>query len=156
MGYCLAVTRRSPLLLLLLAACGDPGTRDVGDACLTSLECPDESVCFPTAEPEVNRCMSVCDAETRLCEDGTVCLAGASGAERVCYLGGEREVGESCEDGDECAAGAVCILEDGAAVCRRACDTRLGTGCAENQVCAELVAPAGYCAERPPEEEPAS
>ena len=57
--------------------------------------------------------------------DGSVCLAGASGAERVCYLGGEREVGESCEDGDECAAGAVCILEDGAAVCRRACDTRL-------------------------------
>lgn len=138
--------------LLGVLGCGNNGPGPAGDPCLTSVECQTGTVCFPTAM-RGNECMTVCDpTTTRLCEDGSVCMANVG--EAVCYTGGELALGSVCVSNDGCAPGAVCIqLVDGAeAQCRRACDRRTAAGCALGEVCT-LVGeePAGFCAPAPSE-----
>ena len=87
--------------------------------------------------------MLPCTEDDRLCEDGSVCLAGASGA-RVCYLGGDVAIGEVCADSGDCVPGSVCVSEGAEARCRSACDTRRPS-CVEGQMCVVLEPPRGYC-----------
>ena len=129
----------------LLLACGDdaaPGA--LGAACLTTADCESALVCFQTMA-RGNECMAPCTADDRLCDDGSVCLAGPSEV-HVCYLGGEVELGDTCTDGGDCVMGAVCVTENDEAFCRAACDTR-APDCRSSQECVELTAPSGYCAE---------
>ncbi|MCB9601851.1 MAG: hypothetical protein H6720_16115 [Sandaracinus sp.] len=144
-----STSRRMRLCLLCLAlalGCGDNGPGPAGDPCLTSVECEDGTVCFPT-QLRGRECMAVCDpSTTRLCSDGSVCLASATTA--VCYTGGELAEGSVCGSSDACAPGAVCVNVDGAAesTCRRACDRRTANGCALDQVCEPVGdEPAGVC-----------
>ncbi len=87
--------------------------------------------------------MTPCNADDRLCEDGSVCLTGSSG-QRVCYIGGDVASGEVCEDSGDCEPGSVCVSEGTSARCRLACDTRRPS-CLEGLMCIEVEAPRGYC-----------
>lgn len=136
----------------LALACTNVTTAGLGDPCLTTLDCDSEAghVCFGTRSGDAI-CMATCGEETRLCEDGEVCLSGASGGVRVCYTGGTLEQGQACMDGADCQAGLVCVTAEGETRCQRACDTRTPL-CGEGQSCLVLGAePAGYCAVPPPE-----
>lgn len=130
------------MLTLALCACNGTTRGEVGDPCLTTFDCADPLVCFETRArgPE---CMTPCAEDERLCEDGSVCLAAASG-QRVCYIGGDVPPGEACEDSGDCEPGAVCVADDAGARCRPACDTRRPS-CLEGLVCTELEAPRGFC-----------
>ena len=88
--------------------------------------------------------MEPCEEDARLCEDGSVCLAGESG-QRVCYIGGDVAAGELCEDGGDCEPGAVCVADGASARCRLACDTRRPS-CPDALSCVEAEAPRGHCA----------
>ena len=141
-------TRASWLLFLILPlalACGDevePGS--LGTPCTNTFDCLGDLVCFGTQSrgPE---CMTPCDAETRICESGDVCLADTNGV-RVCYAGGETDPGGFCSNSGDCSSGHVCVDSGvGDPQCLQACDTRASL-CTEGNTCTVLdEEPAGYC-----------
>lgn len=129
---------------------------EIDGPCVTSFDCVDGAVCFasPGSPDGQGRCMAECTADERLCVGGEVCLAAASDpSTRVCYLGGESELGDECADTTGCELGSVCVDfgDEGSPVCVLACDLR-SPGCPMGYTCEELTEPAGFCALVPEEE----
>ncbi|MFK8003934.1 MAG: hypothetical protein AB8H86_30500 [Polyangiales bacterium] len=140
---------RHLFLIALLCVFGCEGLETkVAEPCLTSEECVEGSLCFDVPGA-VALCMETCEADTRLCEGGEVCIAVASDMENVCYLGGSVAPGNGCIDSSVCEAGGVCIQEGDVAVCRVACDTRNPSCPTPGDTCEELSFPAGFCAPMP-------
>ncbi len=149
------MTFRRLLPLLWLAFACEGGRVELGGACASSWDCEDGDVCFRVgSEPaDEGHCMTTCEAGTVLCEDDTVCTASVAEPEvSVCFLGGERAIGEGCEATTQCVAGAYCVdVGDGTPVCRAACD-RGAPICVAGFTCEPLEGERpGYCA--PPETE---
>ncbi len=144
-------------LMALAALLGcESGLVEVGGPCANAFDCVDGAQCFtlPTSPEGQGRCMAECDAETRLCVGGEVCLSAASDpSTRVCYLGGRAILGAGCTDTTDCETGAVCVdFGDGSApICVQACDMRAPV-CPMGMVCEVLTEPAGFCTIPDPEE----
>lgn len=135
-------------LLFCFAGCTSPA--DVGEPCADSADCMEDLSCF--ARGDENVCMRDCDYEgERFCEDGSVCTM-ATGPGRpadlgVCYLGGTTAVGSPCETNLECVQGSVCVDNDGAQTCYRACTVGVEGDCETGEVCSmlEAMGDRGFC-----------
>ncbi len=112
-----------------------------GAACATDLDCQTSLLCV--ADPQLSgaRCMRPCEEGTRLCADGSVCLAFAGG--HACYPGGMVGFREPCRRSLDCEAGTVC--PDGVRSCAQACEDMAQT-CLPTERCIPDDAVGAYCA----------
>lgn len=112
-----------------------------GAACATDVDCQSSLVCV--ADPALSgpRCMRPCEEGTRLCADGSVCLAFAGG--RACYPGGAVGFEEPCLRSLDCESGTVC--PDAVRSCAQACDG-ISPTCLPTERCLPDDAVGAYCA----------
>lgn len=103
------------LCFAAMLGCGGSGNNQV---CATDLDCQSSFVCVADPALPHARCMRPCEEGTRLCDDGSVCVALAGG--RACYPGGDVAFGETCVASLDCEAGTVCPASVGS--CVQACD----------------------------------
>lgn len=91
--------------------------------------------------------MAPCTDTTRLCTDGAACLLSAG--VRVCYLGGNRALGDPCDTDTQCEAGTVCPASIGA--CVQACSVGDDRPCYTGEVCEGPSELEGVCRPGPPD-----
>ncbi len=127
-------------LALALAAVGCGGHTNV--VCVTDLDCQSSLICVADPGFAEARCLKPCEASTRLCDDGSVCLDFAGG--RACYPGGAVAFGERCARTIECEAGTVCPASLGR--CAQACDG-VSAICALMERCIDDEEVGLYCGE---------
>lgn len=125
--------------LIGLAGCGGGSTNVT---CAVDLDCQSSLICVADPAFESPRCLPPCEEGTRLCDDGTVCVAFAGG--RACYPGGDVGFGEPCSESLECEGGTVCPASLGR--CAQACAEGLHV-CTLLERCTEDDAVGGYCEE---------
>lgn len=125
-------------LTLMLGVCGCAKS-GLGDACTTDSDCNETFVCIVAGE-DAGRCMRTCEAGTRLCGDGLVCMT--FGTQHACFLGGRVGYREACTSSFACEAGTVCPASLG--LCTQACGTGLDV-CRLVEVCIEDALVGAYC-----------
>ncbi|MBX7192491.1 MAG: hypothetical protein K1X94_10560 [Sandaracinaceae bacterium] len=127
------------LACLAASALGCNGNGN-GTPCTTDLDCQSSFVCVADPALPSARCMRLCEAGTRLCADGSVCLDLAGG--RACFPGGRVGFGEPCTASLDCEAGTVC--PDAVRSCQQACGPSLMV-CAATQPCVDDATVGPYC-----------
>ena len=134
---------------MLIVGCASPGI--VGDECVNSADCDLGLSCFNRPGAAITPvCMEDCDmSSTRVCSDGTVCLARDGGGSGVCYLGGMTAIGGACTGALDCESGAICVSSGGATSCFRACVVGDDSLCATGETCAALMSGDGFCEPTP-------
>jgi hypothetical protein len=135
----LASTVLTLTFAVVACACAKSG---LGDPCTLDADCNTTFVCIAAGE-DGGRCMRACEAGTRLCGDGLVCMT--FGAQSACFLGGRVGYGEACTSNFACEAGTVCPTSLG--LCAQACDAALDV-CQLVEVCTEDAQVGGYCGPR--------
>lgn len=111
-----------------------------GEVCTTDVDCQTTFVCVADPALATARCMRPCDATTRLCDDGAVCLDLAGG--RACYPGGRVGFGEPCTASLDCESGTVC--PDAIRECTQACD-HVSAVCLVTERCVDDATVGPYC-----------
>lgn len=99
--------------------------------------------------------MEPCDEATRLCDDGSVCLASPADG-RLCWFGGRTPIHAPCSDPLQCEPGTVCVERMGALRCEQACRVGDDRPCDDGEICAPLEGSStdGACLAAPPEGSP--
>jgi hypothetical protein len=90
--------------------------------CSTSSDCPSNFRCgviIPFGSSFVGSCVAACDVLAQNCAANEACVLGGSGP--VCFLAGNKNVGDACATANECSRGLGCIGAQNAATCRRLC-----------------------------------
>jgi hypothetical protein len=126
--------------LASLAFVGGCGGSGVGTPCRTDADCASSLFCVADPGLSEARCMRPCEAEVRLCDDGSVCMDLAGG--RACYPGGSLGYTEPCARNLDCEAGTVCPAAVGA--CSQACAEGLPV-CLLTEVCQADDAVGAFC-----------
>lgn len=131
----------------LSAACGTD-RRIVGGACADPLDCVDGLTCIVSANDGValGRCTrpctstgELCDAETNADNESTgatVCAPVDGSEANICYLGGVKALGDTCEGYGDCGAGLLCVTASSTApkTCEKGCELA-APDCAAEQTC---------------------
>ncbi len=115
------------------------GTGKLGAACAASFDCVDPLFCQPMSSGK-GVCAQNCKPNTSgACPTGFVCTPYQGDAQNgVCIAGqapGTKAEGAACASGKECASG-LCIIEDGAAVCKTPCTA--SKPCPAGKTCASI------------------
>lgn len=102
--------------------------RDNGESCIYHPDCNSASYCDLTTSVCAPRLAegSNCIGDSRVCEEGLLCLAGATGGAAHCVT--PPSVGEACPVAlpDSCASGAYCAERVFAGTCRAAICSHAG------------------------------
>ncbi|MBM4343172.1 MAG: matrixin family metalloprotease [Deltaproteobacteria bacterium] len=125
------------------------GTGKLGATCASSFDCMEPLFCQPMSSGK-GVCAQTCKPNTSgACPSGFVCTPYQGDPQNgVCIAGqapGTKAEGAPCASGKECASG-LCIVEDGAAVCRTPCTA--SKPCPVGKTCAAIPgASYGACVE---------
>ena len=122
-----------------------PMLAEVGETCKGPGECVENALCVGNSSGEFT-CMSTCPEAYSTCDDGSVCIAAATGESSICYTGGSAPQGDPCRTNLDCEAGNLCIGRESLFLCHQACGQ--DEDCDEDELCRMLESGSRVCESR--------